>query len=160
MRTPILSACAACALALPAWAQQPTADTATRPAAADTMPKASPQMVERMQALREAHLARTAVYDRTEQAFRAPTDQERAALSAGARAPTPTAAVTLPNGTVALRGVSGELSFLMAETRPDGSTAIRHADGTPERPAFARPPHLTAPAGPVTTAAKEVRHAR
>ena len=43
---------------------------------AATMPKASPEVVARMQAVRDVYNARVAVYDHAEQAFRAPTAQE------------------------------------------------------------------------------------
>jgi hypothetical protein len=117
---------------------------------AATMPKASPEVVARMQAMRDMYNARVAVYDRAEQAFRTPTAQERLALSADAQEPESPMVRELSHGGVALGAAAGELSFLMVEVQPDGTTVMHHADPAPQSQVSAE-----AQAQP----AREVRHA-
>jgi len=160
MRTVILSVGVACVFVIPAWAQSMASSAAPVQApSAALVQKASPAMVARMQALRDAYATRTAVYDRTEQAFRTPTDAERAALSASAQATASPTSIVLPGGGVAMRGAGGEVSFLVAQVNPDGSTAVHHAGELPQRPAFARPLQPLAAKAVSIQPAREVRHA-
>jgi hypothetical protein len=160
MRSVFVGVAAACAFVSPAWAQSPAIDAApVKAPSAASVQKASPEMVARMQALRDAYTSRIAAYDKAEQAFRAPSDAERAALSSSARTTSASSSVALPRGGVALRGAASEVSFLVADVNADGSTVVRHADSAPERPAFARPilPQLTSKAA--AQPSREVRHA-
>jgi len=117
---------------------------------AATIRKASPEVVARMQAMRDAYNARMAFYDRTEQAFRAPTAEERLALAGDAEVAGSAVEQKLANGGVALGAEATELSFLVVEVQPDGTTVMRHADAAPQSSDTAEAP---------ARSAREVRHA-
>lgn len=122
--------------------------------------KASPQVVARMQAMRDAYNARVAVYDNVEQAFRAPTAEERVALAASAPAPATMEALSLSNGGSALRAAGGELSFLVVEVQSDGTLSMRHAaPATGSHTAVSAPVDGSVPDEASVTRRQEVHHA-
>lgn len=124
--------------------------TAPSATSAASIRKASPEVLARVQAMRDALSARTAFYDRTEQAFRAPTAEEQQALAGDARVAGSAVERKLANGGVALGAEAAELSFLVVEVQPDGTTVMRHADAAPQPQASAEAP---------AQSAREVRHA-
>ena len=84
---------------------------------------------EKLLAMRNALMARVAVYDAVEQTWRQPTPSEQAVLSQGLSASGEPSVATLPNGTKVLKGDAVELSFLTVELQPDGTLKMGHAGG-------------------------------
>ena len=138
---------AACAAALPVWAQTAPQPAPTDSAAASAQAAARPPIApEKLQAMRQALLARIAVYDAVEQSYRAPTAGEQAALARQGGSSAAPRAVSLAGGGTAIKADPAEASFLVVDVLPDGKTSIRHAQSAKERATTAAGPTAAKPA--------------
>jgi hypothetical protein len=141
---------------LPVGAQSPAAEApSTTPAATSAAPAALTP--ERLQAIRQALLARIAVYDAAEQAMRRPTPAELAALNPQLPSRGASRVVTLRSGGLALRGDAAQASFLVVDLQPDGKAVIRHAE-SPKALATRIP--AANPSATASTATEGGRHAQ